>query len=153
MALENKDRSELLVVINVNGQGDSGSQSAAVANIVNEIKRRMRDPEAGLESISIADLHLDRNLHEVTRGGKHIHLSRLEFSLLEYLALHRDRVQTDSSLMEAVFGGADKGRSCNTLWVHMHRLRKKVDQRGAARLLQTIRGVGYVLRTPSARES
>lgn len=144
-----RGRPDLFVVINFNGEDDSGSQSATVADIVSEIKRRISDAEPGPASFSIADLHMDRNLHEVRRSGTLVHLSPLEFSLLEHLLLYRDRVQTNRVLMNAVFGRSEREKCFNTLWVYMHSLRRKIDQRGNIPLLHTIRGVGYVLRTPA----
>jgi len=150
---EKKDTSDLFVVIYVNGADETGTQTAAVAKIVGAIQRRMGAAGTEPDVLAIADLRLDRNRHEVTRAGMPIHLSPMEYALLEYLLLHRDCVQTEAVLMDAVFGGGQKSGRFNTLWVHMHRLRKKLDEPASVRLMHTIRGVGYILKTPPADEA
>ncbi len=144
----NTEVAKLTVVIYVNASDESGSQSAAVAKIVDEIQRRVSDVPLPACVLSAGDLRMDRDRHEVTRAGKHIHLSPMEYALLEHLLLHRDRVQTESRLMASVFGESPSSGCFNTLWVHMHRLRKKIDGRDALALVHTIRGVGYILKTP-----
>ncbi len=150
---EKKNSSDLFVVIYLNGGDETGSQSAKVAQLVDEIQRRMGDGQTGEGVLTIADLRLDRNRHEVQRAGALVHLSPMEFALLEYLMQHRDRVQTEHVLMDAVFGGAPKDGRFNTLWVHMHRLRKKVDREACVRLIHTIRGVGYIIKTPARSQA
>ena len=150
---EKKPNSDVVVVIYLNGADKSGTQTAAVAKIVDEIQRHIGDERPPDDVLTLADLRMDRNRRELSRAGKPIHLSPMEWALLEYLLLHRDRVQTEHVLMESVFGSTQKGGRFNTLWVHMHRLRKKVDERAAVRLIHTIRGVGYILKTPPAAQA
>ncbi len=143
----------VFVVIYLDGHKGGSAQSAAVLEVVQELQRRLGSNVAHPETqLTIADLEMDRDRHEVFRNGRPIHLSPLEFALLEHLLLHRDRVQTDIMLMESVFGAKEESQGLNTLWVHMHRLRKKIDKTNP-RLIHTIRGVGYILKTPPARAS
>jgi len=90
---------------------------------------------------------MERERHEVLRAGRSIHLSPIEYALLEFLMVHHDRALTEETLTRAVLRGTDGGRFTR-LWVHIHRLRRKVDQPPSTPLIHTIRGVGYILRSP-----
>jgi len=95
--------------------------------------------------LRFADLTLDRETREVTRGTRPIELSRTEFSLLELLMHNRRRVLSRSEIFERVWG-YDFGPASNSLGVYIGYLRRKTETGGEARLIHTVRGVGYVLR-------
>jgi two-component system, OmpR family, response regulator MprA len=97
------------------------------------------------ETLRYADLELDPVAHEVRRGDRVIELSKTEFSLLELFLKHPRQVLTRSTIFEHVWG-YDFGPTSNALGVYMGYLRRKTEAGGEARLLHTIRGVGYVLR-------
>ena len=82
---------------------------------------------------------------EVRRGGDPIELTRTEFSLLELFLLNPRQVLTRSIIFERVWG-YDFGFGSNSLDVYIGYLRRKTEQGGKPRLIQTIRGVGYALR-------
>ncbi|HXD53995.1 MAG TPA: response regulator transcription factor [Solirubrobacteraceae bacterium] len=92
------------------------------------------------------DLELDPTLHEVRRGGRLLELTRTEFLLLELLMNHPRQVLTRETIFERVWG-YDFGPSSNSLEVYVGYLRRKTEAEGEPRLLHTVRGVGYVLRT------
>jgi two-component system, OmpR family, response regulator MprA len=92
-----------------------------------------------------SDLVLDPVSHEVTRGGRAIELTRTEFLLLELFLRHPRQVLTRSVIFENVWG-YDFGARSNSLEVYMGYLRRKTEAGGEARMLHTVRGVGYVLR-------
>jgi DNA-binding response OmpR family regulator len=138
----------LVVVVHMNAGVDGSSNETAVQHLVDEIKDRFAGVETDQRWLVLGDLVLDREARAVTRGSRHIHLAPLEYALLEYLALHPERVFSEDHLMNAIFGGARDGKRYNTLWVHLHRLRKKVDGDAPIRLIHTIRGAGYMLRAP-----
>ena len=92
------------------------------------------------------DLELDPVLHEVRRGGRLLELTRTEFLLLELLMNHPRQVLTRETIFERVWG-YDFGPSSNSLEVYVGYLRRKTEAGGEPRLLHTVRGVGYVLRT------
>ena len=93
------------------------------------------------------DLTLDSIAHEVHRGERRLALTRTEFSLLELFLLHPRQVLTRSAIFEHVWG-YDFGAASNTLGVYMGYLRRKTEEGGEQRLLHTVRGIGYILRTP-----
>lgn len=97
------------------------------------------------EAMTFADLSLDPVTREVLRGERPISLTRTEFSLLEMLMANPRRVLTRSRILEEVWG-YDFPTSGNALEVYIGYLRRKTEADGEARLIHTVRGVGYVLR-------
>ncbi len=93
------------------------------------------------------DLELDAVAHEARRGGRLLELTRTEFLLLELLLLHPRQVLTRETIFDRVWG-YDFGPSSNSLEVYVGYLRRKTEAGGEPRLVHTVRGVGYVLRTP-----
>jgi len=106
------------------------------------IVRRRYGGAAGV--IRIADLEIDIAARNVRRGGTAIALSAREYSLLEYLALRRGQVVARSEIWEHVYDFAAE-LSSNVIDVYIGYLRKKIDQDYAQKLIQTRRGLGYVL--------
>jgi two-component system response regulator MprA len=101
------------------------------------------------ERLRFGDLELDPVSHDVTRGGRHIDLTRTEFLLLELFLHHPRQVLTREQIFERVWG-YDFGPASNSLEVYVGYLRRKTEAAGEARLLHTVRGFGYVLRAPRA---
>ncbi len=95
--------------------------------------------------LRFSDLELDPGTREVRRAGELIELTRTEFSLLELFLLNPRQVLTRSIIFERVWG-YDFGLGSNSLDVYIGYLRRKLEQRGEPRLIQTVRGVGYALR-------
>jgi len=104
-----------------------------------------RTANGAVEVLRFADLELDPATREVRRGGEPIELTRTEFSLLELFLLNPRQVLTRSLIFERVWG-YDFGFGSNSLDVYIGYLRRKTEQGGQPRLIQTIRGVGYALR-------
>jgi two-component system, OmpR family, response regulator MprA len=102
-------------------------------------------PDSDGQVLRFADLTLDRSSYEVKRGDREIELTRTEFHLLELFLLHPRQVLTRSVIFERVWE-YDFGPTSNSLTVYMGYLRSKTEAGGEPRLLQTVRGVGYVLR-------
>jgi two-component system response regulator MprA len=94
------------------------------------------------------DLELDPLAHEARRAGRTLELTRTEFLLLELLMRHPRQVLTRGTIFDRVWG-YDFGPSSNSLEVYIGYLRRKTEAAGEPRLLHTVRGVGYVLRSPS----
>lgn len=94
---------------------------------------------------TIADLSVDCKSHAVTRGGRQIELSSREFALLEYLIRNQGRVLTREQIEEHVWSYDYMGSS-NMVDVYIRYLRKKIDEEQEKKLIQTVRGSGYVLR-------
>jgi two-component system response regulator MprA len=106
-----------------------------------------RTANGAVEVLRFADLELDAATREVRRDGELIELTRTEFSLLELFLLNPRQVLTRSLIFERVWG-YDFGFGSNSLDVYIGYLRRKTEQGGRPRLIQTIRGVGYALREP-----
>jgi two-component system, OmpR family, response regulator MprA len=105
--------------------------------------RRVSPAEADV--LRFADLTLDPGTRQVERGGDPIELTRTEFALLELFLLNPRQVLTRSVIFERVWG-YDFGFGSNSLDVYIGYLRRKTEDGGAARLIHTVRGVGYALR-------
>ena len=98
------------------------------------------------EVLRFADLKLDPGTREVRRSDVLIELTRTEFSLLELFLLNPRQVLTRSIIFERVWG-YDFGFASNSLDVYIGYLRRKTELGGRPRLIHTVRGVGYALRT------
>lgn len=110
---------------------------------VNAITRRQQGPATG--TLRFQDLEMDRLRRSVKRGGHALDLAPREFRLLEFFLLNQDRVVGRTALLEQVWDMTfDPGT--NVVEAHISNLRKKLEERGGPRLIQTVRGTGYVLR-------
>jgi two-component system, OmpR family, response regulator MprA len=105
-------------------------------------RRKQVEPRTHLK---VDDLVLDPVTREVKRTGSLVSLSRTEFVLLELLLRNPGRVITRGRLIEAVWGH-ERDVQSNTLDVFIRQLRTKIEPAGSAKLIHTIRGVGYSLR-------
>ncbi|MGJ3244484.1 MAG: response regulator transcription factor [Elainellaceae cyanobacterium] len=105
--------------------------------------RRTHDEETDL--LRFEDLSLNRQTREVFRGERSIELTAKEFDLLEHLMAHPRQVITRDRILEEVWGYDFMGDS-NIIEVYIRYLRLKLEAEGEKRLIQTVRGVGYVLR-------
>jgi two-component system response regulator MprA len=104
-----------------------------------------RRPPRGSASLVCADLQLNPDTHEVSRGEREIELTQREFELLEFLMRNERIVVPRQRLLEEVWG-YDPFATTNTIEVFVSNLRRKLESGGEPRLLHTIRGAGYVLR-------
>lgn len=95
--------------------------------------------------LSVGDLTLDLLGREVVRSGRSIELQAREFALLEYLMRHPGRVVTKTMILEHVWDYSFDPQT-NVVDVLVHRLRGKVDKEFPKKMIQTIRGVGYVIK-------
>ena len=95
------------------------------------------------------DIQLDTHLHCVTRGGDVVHLTQMEYALLEYLFQHADTICKRDDILQAVWGQRFQ-YDTGTIDVHLHSLRRKL---GFARQtpIESIRGVGIILHTKVAK--
>jgi two-component system, OmpR family, response regulator MprA len=96
--------------------------------------------------LRFADLELNPLAHEARRDGRMLELTRTEFLLLELLMQHPRQVLTRATIFDRVWG-YDFGPASNSLEVYIGYLRRKTEAAGEPRLLHTVRGVGYVLRS------
>ena len=97
-------------------------------------------------TLRYADLTLNDDTHEVTKAGEIVELSPTEFNLLRYLMLNAEVVVSKAKILDNVWH-YDFGGDGNVVESYISYLRRKVDT-GDVQLIHTVRGVGYVLRTP-----
>ena len=107
-----------------------------------------RGPSPRLLLLQVDELTLDPARHEVFRGDQEIHLTPTEYRLLEFLLQRPGRVVSRRSIVEAVWG-FDEEIEENTLDAFIRLLRSKVDRDFKNKLIQTVRGVGYTIRSSS----
>ncbi len=100
---------------------------------------------SGGENLRFADLVLDLVTHRVLRGETAIDLTVKEFELLRYLLSHPETELSREQILENVWGYDFLGES-NVIEVYVRYLRIKLEKNSSKRLIQTVRGVGYVLR-------
>jgi two-component system copper resistance phosphate regulon response regulator CusR len=112
---------------------------------IRSLLRRASPAEAVRKTV--ADLVLDLEARRVSRAGKPIELTPREFDLLAYLLRQPGQVVTREMLAREVWGDANRITPLdNVIDVHIAHLRRKVDEGQAAKLIHTVRGVGFVLR-------
>ena len=101
--------------------------------------------------LAVADLEIDVATRRVTRDGVRVELTSREYELLEYLVRHRGTIVSREMLARDVWGEPERGTPLdNVIDVHITRLRKKVDQGVAVKLIHTVRGVGFIVREGGA---
>jgi len=104
------------------------------------------------EMVRIGGAEVDLSGHRLLKDGAVVAIKPRAFQLLAYLLAHRGQVFTREQLLEHVWGTDYPGET-RTVDVHVHAIREQIEpDPGMPTLLQTVRGVGYVLRRPSAQE-
>ncbi|KJH72779.1 response regulator transcription factor [Aliterella atlantica] len=118
----------------------------SIEELLARIRARLRQlQEVDVDILEFADLSLNRRTRQVFRGKRLIELTAKEFDLLEYLLMHPQQVITRDRILQQVWGYDFMGDS-NVIEVYIRYLRLKLEATGDARLIQTVRSVGYVLR-------
>jgi DNA-binding response OmpR family regulator len=97
-------------------------------------------------TLQVADLVVDPSSHRVERAGRPVALTTKAFALLEYLARHPDQVVTREMVEQHVWSYDYEGAS-NVVDVYIRRLRRQIDDPFPVKLIETVRGVGYRLRS------
>jgi len=109
------------------------------------VKLYLQPDKVGTEQLRFGDLMLDLATRRAFRHERAIDLTMKEFELLKYLMEHPREVLTREQILENVWGYDFMGES-NVIEVYVRYLRLKIEDEGEKRLIQTVRGVGYVLR-------
>lgn len=116
---------------------------------VRALLRRKSDlADAADNRLTYEDLILDNDSREVLRDGKRLELTAKEFELLNLFMQNPKRVLSRDLIMDKIWGYDYSGES-NVLEVYIAMLRQKTEEHGGKRLIQTIRGAGYILRGDS----
>lgn len=104
-----------------------------------------------LSILQAGDLRLDTASREVTYGGSPVDLTPREFALLEFLLYNKNRAVSRFNLAEHVWGDDfDAFNMSNFIDVHIKNLRQKIGDSGQGQIIQTLRGVGYIIRDTDA---
>jgi two-component system copper resistance phosphate regulon response regulator CusR len=121
----------------------------ALPELVARIRTRLRrnQPAPQLDKLSVADLEIDLPRRRVTRAGKRIELTNKEFSLLELLMRRAGEVLPRTLIASQVWD-MNFDSDTNAIDVAVRRLRSKIDDEFEQKLIQTVRGIGYVLEEP-----
>ena len=129
------------------GADDYVTKPFAFEEVLARVEALARRPkELRSPKLAVADLELDSATHEVRRAGAVVELTPKEYAVLEYLMRHAGRVMSRTLITEYAWDyHFDPGT--NIVDVVINRLRKKIDSGQARKLLHTVRGVGYVIRT------
>jgi len=114
-------------------------------DFLNLIRLYLKPEIDNTEQLRFGDLVLDMSTRRVINNGRAIDLTMKEFELLKYLMEHAREVLTREQILENVWGYDFMGES-NVIEVYIRYLRLKIEDEGQKRLIQTVRGVGYVLR-------
>lgn len=127
------------------GADDYVTKPFATDELLARVRARLRARAPQTSVIRFRDVVLDRDRHEVSRDGRPVTLTAKEYSLLEYLLLHRNKVHTRDELFNGVWGSDFLGDS-NLIDVYIRYLRGKIDDDFSDKLITTVRGVGYTIK-------
>ncbi len=117
----------------------------ALRELMARVRALLRRSQPRHDVLGYADLTLDITTRTVTRDGRVIPLTRIEFGLLELLLFNAEQVLSYDVILERVWGYGEAPAS-NALQVFVGFLRRKLEDGGRPRLVHNVRGVGYVLR-------
>lgn len=108
-------------------------------------------PSSPEGTLSVGDLMLSASSRQVTRAGEIIELTKTQYELLEYLLRNRDIVLTRDQILSHVWGYEYAGNS-NVVDVYVRYLRNRIHDTDENRIIETVRGIGYVLRDKTRKE-
>ena len=146
LVLTARDAVEDKVKLFESGADDYLTKPFAFAELLVRCKALLRrGPVNRSNTLTVADLELDRLTQQIRRGGKRIDLTAKEYALLEYLMQNVDRVLSRNMIIEHVWDQSFDGIT-NIVDVYVRHLRVKVDDDHDIKLIRTVRGTGYTIR-------
>ncbi len=116
----------------------------AYVELLARVRVLLRRGQPTPERLQVGDLSLDCIRRKVTRGGENIELAPKEFSILEYLMRNRGRPLSRTMIVEHVWD-MDYDGLTNIVDVYIRHLRSKIDEKFPDKMIQTVRGIGYML--------
>jgi heavy metal response regulator len=119
----------------------------AFVELLARVRALLRRGQATPERLQVGDLVLDCIRRKVTRSGQGVELAPKEFSILEYLMRNRGRPLSRTMIVEHVWDVEYDGLT-NIVDVYIRHLRSKIDDPHTQKMIQTVRGVGYMLDAP-----
>jgi two-component system copper resistance phosphate regulon response regulator CusR len=127
------------------GADDYLTKPFAFAELLVRVKALLRRPPTSRTHVlRVGDLEIDRLTQQVRRAGRRVELTAKEYALLDYLAANAGRVLSRTMIVEHVWDESFENLT-NIVDVYVRHLRNKVDDPFPAKLIQTVRGVGYSL--------
>jgi two-component system copper resistance phosphate regulon response regulator CusR len=119
----------------------------AFVELLARVRALLRRGQPTLEKLQVADLSLDCIRRKVARAGETIDLAPKEFGILEYMMRNRGRPLSRTMIVEHVWD-MDYDGLTNIVDVYIRHLRSKIDDRFPQKLIQTVRGIGYMIEAP-----
>jgi DNA-binding response OmpR family regulator len=144
MLTARSDETDMLIGLGI-GADDYLTKPFSMRELVARVRVLLRrvDRTEELQSVSVGDYRLDLQARRVHQGEREVHLTRIEFDLLAFLAGRPRTAVTRDTLLEYVWGWAS-GVESRTVDSHVKALRRKL----GADLIRTVHGIGYALETP-----
>jgi DNA-binding response OmpR family regulator len=121
----------------------------AFVELLARVRVLLRRGQPTPERLQVGDLMLDCIRRKVTRAGENIELAPKEFSILEYLMRNRGRPLSRTMIVEHVWD-MDYDGLTNIVDVYIRHLRSKIDDKWPQKMIQTVRGIGYLLEAPES---
>lgn len=129
------------------GADDYLTKPFAFVELLARVRALLRRGQPTPEKLQVADLALDAIRRKVTRSGETIELAPKEFGILEYMMRNRGRPLSRTMIVEHVWD-MDYDGLTNIVDVYIRHLRSKIDDKWPLKMIQTVRGIGYMLDTP-----
>ena len=129
------------------GADDYRVKPFAFVELLARVRVLLRRGQPTPEKLQVGDLSLDCIRRKVSRDGENIELAPKEFSILEYLMRNRGRPLSRTMIVEHVWD-MDYDGLTNIVDVYIRHLRSKIDDKWPQKMIQTVRGIGYMLDTP-----
>src|SRR5450432_2912550 len=129
------------------GADDYLTKPFAFVELLARVRALLRRGQPAPEKLQVADLSIDVMRRKVTRDGETIDLAPKEFGILEYMMRNKGRPLSRTMIVEHVWD-MDYDGLTNIVDVYIRHLRSKIDDRFQQKLIQTVRGIGYMIEAP-----